>query len=140
MEGKVLLPFYRVSNFCVDAYMLDKLSEPLERILMVKSLKSTERRGKLEPLSFEEVRRLMREAYDLLKSENVERRRITTLEATVYPMLNPSLYMKSREEEVVYFTTLRLYHKLYSKVLEEMEGGLGGCGGGRSAWWGKRST
>jgi hypothetical protein len=121
--SSVLIPYYRVSNFCIDAYMLDKIGEPLERILLVKDLRGNRGSGNLNPLPFPEVLRLMREPYDLIRSENFERRRITGVEATLYPLINPSLYMRSREEEIVQYTTLKLYERLYERVLKEMEKG-----------------
>lgn len=110
------VPYYIFGGLGVDAFFIDKVSAPEDRIYLVTGVCGDEagEDGGLPPLGFERVVRLLEEGYTRLRvvREPLDYRDV------VGAIYNPSTYMRRRQREIAANTLTRMYMSLYEKVFE----------------------
>lgn len=111
------IPYYVFAGFGVDAFFVDKVSAPQDRICLVTGLCAAEEKEGLPPLDFSRVLFLLEEGYSSLRvgKEPLSYRDI------VGGLYNPSVYIGRREKEIVANSLSRIYMSLYERVFKLME-------------------
>ncbi|MBP1357219.1 MAG: hypothetical protein JZD40_01840 [Sulfolobus sp.] len=118
----ILIPYYKVKNLYVDAYLIKYLTNPIERISLVKwSVNERKEKGEVKPLSYYDVIRMLEEGYRILKSNGVEKEKLRLRDIAIIPLYNPGLLSLKKNDEITLQVLYKIYDITYRGILDNMK-------------------